>query len=64
MEASLEYTHKDTPTSMRRNIIQTFVNLVKQGQEEQFLKLHVTILYGHFLAERSLTSSNQCERLM
>ena len=40
-EASLEYTHKDTPTSMGRNIIQIFVNVVKQVYRKQFLKLHL-----------------------
>lgn len=40
-EASLEYTHKDTPTSRGRNIIQIFVNTVKQVYRKQLLKLHL-----------------------
>lgn len=30
IEASLEYTHQDTPTPMGRNIIHTFVKLERQ----------------------------------
>lgn len=46
-EASLEYTHKDTPTSMARNIIQIFVNMVKQVYRKQLLKL---LSLQHYMA--------------
>lgn len=57
-EASLEYTHKDTPTSMGRNMIQTFVNMVKQVYKKIVPKIaSPATLHGHLLAKRSLTRS-------